>query len=208
MPFALKSFTPSVAICCHKFLWIHRKSPSQVLYVAFLPPDDACADLALPSSLPLTFCPCYWVWPWVQTEQSQNWCFACHSKFCSCGVWLGIEVGGGHGLERWGQEQHMCHLAVQKVHMREHKICMCYGILHVIFVLSTLELIKRHLISFMVLEKSGKLLTGVIGKSSGVFRTAFSYIHKLWVVFLVIHLPESTTNTTFWVPFLSSFLEF
>jgi hypothetical protein len=91
----------------------------------------------------------------------------------------------------------MCHLAVQKVHMREHKICMCYGILHVIFVLSTLELIKRHLISFMVLEKSGKLLTGVIGKSSGVFRTAFSYIHKLWVVFLVIHLPESTTNTTF-----------
>jgi len=42
---------------------------------------------------------------------------------------------------------------LQKVRMVEHKICTCYGILHVIFVLSKLELVTRHLISFMVLKK-------------------------------------------------------
>jgi len=64
--------------------------------------------------------------------------------------------------------------------MVEHKICMCYGILCVIFVLSTLELITRHLISFMVLKKKLKIVDWCYSGMECIVSSLF-----VWVFWLV-----------------------
>jgi hypothetical protein len=85
------------AVCCHHCLWIFGRSSSNILHVAFLPPDGTCMPLALSSfrflsSLHFTFGACYWPWPWVETEIHKTGLFKCHSTLRFLRLRLVIEA--------------------------------------------------------------------------------------------------------------------
>lgn len=87
--------------CCHKFVWIHGRSPSHMLYIAFLPQMAFCFPLILPFCFPhtlpsfpfLSFLAIHLWYLSITLTLSVDWTvtklvFSCHSKFHFCGVKL------------------------------------------------------------------------------------------------------------------------
>lgn len=113
---------PQYMISCHKFLLIRGRSPSHVPYVVFLTPGDFCIPRAVFFFPFLSFfafylrCLSLTLALRAQTEQSHNWCFAYHSKFHFCGVWLGSNLcravivrgeGKSNTCAIWRQERYI-----------------------------------------------------------------------------------------------------